>query len=181
MRAEGSSSVGASSRLTLDSGSTGERVAFFCVYVASQVFCPKAQSAHPGSPEGVFRKIGRQAERGAVPAGGTYHPALGRPDRRPGHYEPDVRDDSLNGFRSRHRMFPMSANLKWAKSGKPDFASGSAQVRFGIRKNAAVERRKACALRYWARDAASWRPNVPRHGTLRCGDPHQRLSALRPL
>ena len=89
---------------------------------------------HPGSAKGVFRKIGRQAERGAVPAGGTYHPALGRPDRRPGHYEPDVRDDSLNGFRSRHRMFPMSANLKWAKSGKPDFASGSAQVRFGIRK-----------------------------------------------
>jgi len=28
-----------------------------------------------------------------------------------------------------------------------------------------VERRKACAQRHWARDAASWRLGVPRHGT----------------
>jgi hypothetical protein len=55
-------------------------------------------------------------------------------------------------------------------------------------KNAAVERRKARTPRHGVRDAASWRlqraaswhVEVPRHGTSGCGDPHPRLSALRP-
>ena len=75
----------------------------------------------------------------------------------------------------------MSANLKWAKSGKPDFASESAQLRSGIRKmpRRSAERRAPYVTgREMPRHGIS---NVPRHGTLRCGDPHQRLSALRPL
>ena len=57
-------------------------------------------------------------------------------------------------------MFPMSANLKWAKSGKPDFASESAQVRFGIRKMPrwSAERRAPYVIGR----------GTPRHGVQTC-------------
>ena len=134
----------------------------------------------PARLEGVFRKAHRQAERGAVPAGGIGHPALGRPGRRAGHYEPDVRDDSLNGFRSRHRMFPMSATPKWAKSGKPDVASGSAQVRSGCEKcrGGAPKGVRPTSLGAGCRVMASPTCRVmARYG---CGDPHQRRFGAPP-
>src|SRR5262249_48065949 len=47
--------------------------------------------------------------------------------------------------------------------------------------NAAVERREASALRYWARDASPGCLSRAAFGTHRCGVPHQRLPAHHPL
>jgi hypothetical protein len=122
-------------------------------------FAPRASCAHPGSPEGVFRRqTGRRSGERFLRAGS--HPALGRPDRRAGHYEPDAAiDTSLNGSPatgSAPRAVGIRKMPRWSADGRAPYVTGRGTPRHGVL-------------------------NVPRHGTLRCGDPHQRLSALRPL
>jgi predicted acylesterase/phospholipase RssA len=62
-----------------------------------QIFVHSLLHKHPGARQSpcipaLLRassgRSGRQAERGAVPAGGICNPALGRPGRPTGHYEP---------------------------------------------------------------------------------------------
>jgi hypothetical protein len=122
---------------------------------------PGARHSHriPALLRASSGRSGRQAERGAVPAGGICNPAPGRPDRPAGHYGPDVREGSLNGFRSASDCSDVGHEVGEFGQARRLLRKRASAVRDP--KNAAVERRKACALRHGARDAASRHPNVP--------------------
>jgi hypothetical protein len=156
--------------------------AFFCACCSSQKSSRKAQwsASRLGLRASSGGDTGRRGGERFLRAG-VVIPHPGAPTEAPATTSRMCDTPSLNGFPEPTSDVSDVGQSKVGKSGKPDFASGEARKRGRDSKNAAEERRKACALRHWARDAASWRPNVPRHGTLRCGDPHQRRSALRPL
>jgi hypothetical protein len=122
---------------------------------------PRSSCAHPGSPEGVFRRqTGRRSGERFLRAG-VVIPHPGAPTDAPATTEPDVAiEASLNG--------------------SP--ATGSAPRAVGISKNAAEGAPKGVrptSLGAGRRVMAS--STCRSQGTLRCVATHQRLSALRPL
>ena len=86
-------------------------------------------------------------------------PHPGDPGRPSGHYEPACEESSLNGSRATGsaQVRPVSRKMpRWSAERRAPHVTGRETPRHGVF-------------------------GVPRHGTSRCGDPHQRLSALRPL
>ena len=117
-------------------------LAYFLLTIIFQDVTHSAIPAHARAPSGRYARGGAGS---GVPAGGAYHLALG----------------ATSGSATAGTM------TREAKPAPMPGASQAIAIREGLFRrswatmnsnSAAVERRKACALRHWARDAASWRP-----------------------